>query len=60
MSTSQADTPLAKRAKTRRVFCPTSQARRAKIYSFPKERNYDLTKESRLDTRDVMAIRHQT
>jgi hypothetical protein len=49
-----------RQAKTRRLFCPTSQARREKIFFFPKERNYDLTKPSRLDTRDVMAIRHQT
>jgi hypothetical protein len=42
------------------VFCPTSQARGEKIFIFPKERNYDLKKPSRLDTRDVMAIRHQT
>jgi hypothetical protein len=32
----------------------------AKIFLFPEDRIYDLTKSSRLDTRDVMAIRHQT
>jgi hypothetical protein len=48
------------RAKTRRLFCPTSQARRAKIFVFPKHRTYDLKKSARLDTGDVMAIRHQT
>jgi hypothetical protein len=49
-----------KTPKTRRLFCPTSQARRAKIFIFPKDGNYDLTKPARLDTGDVMAIRHQT
>jgi hypothetical protein len=33
--------------KIRRLFCPTSQARLAKIYLFPKWRNFDLTKPSR-------------
>jgi hypothetical protein len=47
-------------AKTRRLFCPTSQGHHAKILFFPKYRIYDLTNPSRLDTRDVMAIRHQT
>jgi len=46
--------------KTRRLFCPTSQVRRAKIFIFPKDVNYDLKKPARLDTGDVMAIRHQT
>jgi hypothetical protein len=46
--------------KTRRLFCPTSQVRLTKIYVFPKERIYGLTKSARLDTGDVMAIRHQT
>jgi len=46
--------------KNRRLFCPTSQARRAKIFLFPKGRTYDLKKPARLDTGDVMAIRHQT
>jgi hypothetical protein len=46
--------------KTRRLFCPTSQARHAKIFCFPKDRTYDLTKPARLDMRDVLAIRHQT
>jgi hypothetical protein len=49
-----------KNTKTRRLFCPTSQARGAKIFIFPKDGNYDLTKSARLDTGDVMAIRHQT
>ncbi len=50
-----------RRRKTRaRLFCPTSQARRAKIFIFPKDRIYDLKKPARLDTGDVMAIRHQT
>jgi len=31
----------------RRLFYPTSQARRAKIFIFPKGGNYDLTKSSR-------------
>jgi hypothetical protein len=52
--------PVGQPPKTRRLFCPTSQARGAKIFVFPKDRIYDLTKPSRLDTRDVMAIRHQT
>jgi hypothetical protein len=55
--------PLVRRAtaqKTRRLFCPTSQARCAKIYIFPKDRTYDLKKPARLDTGDVLAIRHQT
>jgi hypothetical protein len=39
-----------KTPKTRRLFCPTSQARRAKIYVFPKDRTYDLKKPARLDT----------
>jgi hypothetical protein len=43
----------------RRLFCPTCQARRAKIFIFPKDRSYDLKKPARLDTGDVMAIRHQ-
>jgi hypothetical protein len=34
-------------SKTRRLFCPTSQARRAKIYHFPKDRSYGLKKSSR-------------
>jgi len=46
--------------KTRRLFCPTSQARPAKIFFFPKYSIYDLKKPARLDTGDVMAIRHQT
>jgi hypothetical protein len=46
--------------KSRRLFCPTSQGRRAEIFFFPKYGIYDLKKPSRLDTRDVMAIRHQT
>jgi hypothetical protein len=46
--------------KTRRLFCPTSQGRQAKIFFFPKYRIYDLKKPARLDTGDVMAIRHQT
>jgi hypothetical protein len=46
--------------KTRRLFCPTSQACVAKIFVFPKYGIYDLTKKARLDTGDVMAIRHQT
>ncbi len=33
--------------KSRRLFCPTSQAYRAKIFVFPKRSNYDLTKPSR-------------
>jgi hypothetical protein len=33
--------------KPRRLFCPTSQARRAKIFFFSKVRIYDLTKRSR-------------
>ncbi len=33
--------------KTRRLFCPTSQARGAKIFVFPKDGIYDLTKPSR-------------
>ena len=33
--------------KTRRLFCPTSQARRAKIFAFPKDRSYDLKKSAR-------------
>ena len=37
-----------------------SPALRAKILVFPKGRTYDLTKPARLDTGDVMAIRHQT
>ena len=37
--------------------CP---ALRAKIFIFPKDRTYDLAKTARLDTGDVMAIRHQT
>jgi hypothetical protein len=32
----------------------------AKIFLFPKGRSYDLRKSARLDTGDVMAIRHQT
>jgi hypothetical protein len=32
---------------TRRLFCPTSQAHRAKIYFFPNVSIYDLTKPSR-------------
>jgi hypothetical protein len=46
--------------KTRRLFCPTSQARRAKIFLFPKDGSYDLKNPARLDMGDVMAIRHQT
>jgi hypothetical protein len=46
--------------KSRRLFCPTSQAPLAKIFVFPKHRSYDSTKPARLDTGDVMAIRHQT
>src|SRR6201995_5472997 len=34
-------------SKTRRLFCPTSKARRTKIYLFPKRRSYDLTKPAR-------------
>jgi hypothetical protein len=49
-----------KTPKTRRLFCPTSQGCRAKIFFFPKDRSYDLKKPARLDTGDVMAIRHQT
>jgi hypothetical protein len=49
-----------KTPKTRRLFCPTSQARLAKIYLFPKDRSYDLKKSARLDKGDVIAIRHQT
>ena len=41
-------------------WSPTSQARRAKIFIFPKYSIYDLKKPARLDTGDVMAIRHQT
>jgi hypothetical protein len=47
-------------SKTRRLFCPTGQGGFAKIFIFPKDRNYGLTKSARLDTGDVMAIRHQT
>jgi hypothetical protein len=48
--------------KTLRLFrnsapCP---ALRAKIFTFPKYSIYDLKKPARLDTGDVMAIRHQT
>jgi hypothetical protein len=43
-----------------RLFCPTAQAPFAKIFFFPKDRIYDLKKPARLDTGDVMAIRHQT
>jgi hypothetical protein len=39
--------PTGKMPKTRRLFCPTSQARSVKIFIFPKERNYDLKKPSR-------------
>jgi hypothetical protein len=46
--------------KTRRLFCPTSQVRHAKILFFLKGVNYDLTKPARLDTEGRMAIRHQT
>jgi ribosomal protein L44E len=48
------------RPKTRRLFCPTSQAHGTKIFRFTKGRNNDLKKSARLDTGDVMAIRHQT
>jgi hypothetical protein len=51
---------MGNRKKSRRLFCPTSQARRVKIFVFPKGRTYDLKKPARLDTGDVMAIRHQT
>src|SRR6202011_1942084 len=37
----------ARTSKSRRLFCPTSQARLPKIFPFPKQRNYDLTKPSR-------------
>jgi hypothetical protein len=53
-------TPRRAATKTRRLFCPTSQARCAKIFCFPEDLIYDLTKPARLDTGDVMAIRHQT
>jgi hypothetical protein len=46
--------------KTRRLFCPTSPVLRSKIFIFPKDRIYDLKKPARLDTGDVLAIRHQT
>jgi hypothetical protein len=46
--------------KIRRLFCPTSQARRAKIIYFPKDGNYDLTKLSRPDTEGRSANRHDT
>jgi hypothetical protein len=47
------DNTTGKAQKTRRLFCPTSQDRRAKIFIFPKGRNYDLTKLARPNTRDV-------
>src|SRR5690242_8477411 len=37
--------------KTRRLFCPTSQARLTKIFFFPKYRSYDLKKSSRAHKR---------
>jgi hypothetical protein len=39
--------PTGKTPKTRRLLCPTCQARSAKIYLFPKQRNYEITKSSR-------------
>ena len=42
--------------KTRRLFCPTSQARLAKIYIFPNGRNYDLTKPARASQEGRFAI----
>jgi hypothetical protein len=36
------------------------QGRFAKIFLFPEDGSYDLTNPARLDTGDVMAIRHQT
>jgi hypothetical protein len=52
--------PVGYSQKPGRLFCPTSQARTAKIFTFPKYSIYDLKKPARLDTGDVMAIRHQT
>src|ERR1700759_4983194 len=43
-------------SKTRRLFCPTSKARRTKIYLFPKVRNYDLTKPARASQEGRFAI----
>jgi hypothetical protein len=45
--------------KTESVLLDESRLPR-KIFFFPKDGSYDLMKTSRLDTRDVMAIRHQT
>jgi hypothetical protein len=42
--------------KSHQMFCPTCQARHAKINFFPKERNYDLKKLSRAHRR---ARRHR-
>jgi hypothetical protein len=53
-------TPLAQPPKTRRLFCPTSQARRVKIFLFPKDGNYDLKKPSRPTTEGRSANRHDT
>ena len=44
---SDAFCPSGNRQKSRRLFCPTSQARLAKIFLFPNDRNYDLKKPSR-------------
>src|SRR5690242_18726642 len=41
----------------KRANCP---ALPAKIFIFPKYENYEITNSARLDTGDVMAIRHQT
>src|ERR1700760_2536816 len=43
-------------AKTRRLFCPASQGRHAKLFILPKYSIYDLTNLSRLDTRGVRPI----
>src|SRR5581483_9353305 len=52
--------PTGNTPKSRRLFCPTSQARPAKRFIFPQDRNYDLKKPSRLATEGRSANRHDT
>src|SRR5262249_46513472 len=45
------DDTTGKAPKTRLLFCPTSPVLPAKIFAFPKDGNYDLTKPSRAHRR---------
>src|SRR5581483_9532601 len=52
--------PTGNPSKSRRLFCPTSQACGPKIYLFPKYGSYEIKKPSRPTTEGRSANRHDT